>query len=175
MIIFRYRHTNRHCIIIYISSPLSTSWFCTFLNCPSTFQLAFVIIISPYIFLQWKCFYTYSMSCLFVNLHFLIHPCRNSQLKSLPSNWLNDIPGGFGFKILMKKTSELEFWFFRYICVNNKPFLHSNFVVITRATCAFKRGVTVEQLCPCPCPPHDDGLARPAACCWTSGACSLPA
>ena len=32
-------------------------------------------------------------------------------------------------------------------------------------TCAFKRGVTVEQLCPCP--PHDDGLARPAACCWT--------
>ena len=52
--------------------------------------------------------------------------------------------------------------------------MHSNSLVITRETCAFKRGVTVEQLCPCP--PHDDGLARPAACCrTTAGACSLPA
>ena len=71
----------------------------------------------------------------------------------------------------MKKTSEL--YIYIYIDVNNKQLLKSHSLVITRVTCAFKRGVTVEQLCPCP--PHDDGLAQPAACCWTSGACSLPA
>ena len=45
-------------------------------------------------------------------------PCRNSQLKSLPSNWWTSILGDFGLKILMKKTSELKFWCFRYAGFN---------------------------------------------------------